>query len=222
VGRLVVLIVSLLAISAAAWRAPSRNAPAPPSPGPREEAPEPEAAAPPIARPLWQALPAAAPEATASGVSGILVGADGERLGGLIVIEPLERSWHDVRRTASGEFRFDVPPGRYLLRAIVPRFEGEAIELTIDRGERLEGIELRMTAPPAPSVEQDDVQDRCPDQPDNDADNDGCPEPEPTRAPALREPRIADQAEARRPDPSYRIETDENGLQVIRLNQLIY
>lgn len=180
-GRLLAL-VSVVAISTAAWRASSskRSAPAARVEAARESAPavEAEAAPPPsVARRLWQPLAAPVAEETPSGVSGIVVTDRGEPAAGMVVvIEPPNHGWHAVRKSdASGGFRFDVPPGQYQLRTL--NLSAEVLELELTRAERLEGLELRL-APDVPSpVESGDVVDqldRCPDDPRDD--DDGCPD----------------------------------------------
>jgi hypothetical protein len=185
-GRLLLLGFPLLALGTVAWRAHAKHD-LPSSPAAHErEAPADVSETPAPARPrtLWQPLAPAPTEEHASGVSGIVVDASGAPARALVAIEPPDGSWHQGRIARDGSFRFDVPPGRYRLHVVDE--PGETLELELGRGERLEGIELRLDPhrPPPPTVqtsESDDIPDqldKCPDEPDDTfEDIDGCPEP---------------------------------------------
>ncbi len=183
-GRLLLLGVPLVALGAVAWRANAKHE-LPSSPVARE----PESAPPAretTARPsaLWQPLPTVPIEEHAAGISGVVVDASGAPTRALVAIEPPDGSWHQGRIARDGTFRFDLPPGHYRLHVVDE--PGEQLELDLARGERLEGIELRLDAPreaartveASDSPEIPDQLDKCPDVPNGeDEDLDGCPEP---------------------------------------------
>ncbi|HZS36485.1 MAG TPA: carboxypeptidase-like regulatory domain-containing protein [Polyangia bacterium] len=184
-GRLA-LLVSLVAVSAVALSQTRRKAglaPVQPSgsraaPVAIDATPEPERPATPR---LWQPLPAPAVAHAPAGLSGVVVDGRGQPVVGmLVIVEPPDQGWHAVARSdAGGGFRFDLAPGRYQLRTL--NGISERLELDVGAGERLDGVELRWAPQPPSPVETGegdvlDQRDRCPNQPNDDEDIDGCPE----------------------------------------------
>jgi hypothetical protein len=152
--------------AAAPRRAEVRQNAADPDPAPVEPVRQVAAATAPVrpAPPTVSAAPTGAPESPETtpmretGISGVLLDARGVPLPHQPIIVTTAYS-HHAPLTISftdqyGAFRLRLEPAVYLLRASVDDQSLDDIEIALSDGERLDGLELQLTAHPHPRGEQ--------------------------------------------------------------------